>query len=196
MSPPARRDDAPGWVPTLLALALVTAAAVLLAAAFRYPFVESRFALALPEWIPDVLDLHERIRQWLIREGQIPVGEQHLSDIVVSLASDGEWFIALAIVLFSIVFPILKIVLAALVLTFARTRPRERRVGLRVLELTSKWSMADVFIVAVVIVFFKAEGFHFEIEPRPGLYCFGASALASGLAVTFTRALFGEHPAT
>ena len=50
------------------------------------------------------------------------------------------------------------------------------------LKAIGRWSMADVFIVGMVIVFLKAEGFHFHYAARAGLYLYAASAILSAVA--------------
>ena len=65
-----------------------------------------------------------------------------------------------------------------------------RRKLQKILDSTAKWSMADVFIAAMVVVFFKAEGFQFEFIPRAGIYCFAAAAIGSSVAVHLLKRQF------
>jgi uncharacterized paraquat-inducible protein A len=54
---------------------------------------------------------------------------------------------------------------------------------MRFLRITSKWSMTDVFLVALLITFFKADTFNFRFEAESGLYFFAAGALLSTITV-------------
>lgn len=75
-----------------------------------------------------------------------------LLDSVVAFLDDDDWFLFVVTALFSIVFPLFKI-LVGLVLWFAfdasgtATRPL-----LGWLSALSKWSMLDVFIIALVVL--------------------------------------------
>ncbi|MBI3071291.1 MAG: paraquat-inducible protein A [Deltaproteobacteria bacterium] len=169
---------------------LVLAAAAALVVAFVLPFMRSDLAIKFPKWIPDVLGLHDQIRKWILEAAKIPVGDQHLLNIIVQLFRDKEFVVGTAIAVFSITFPAGKIIVCG-VIVFGRGwlgDARERKF-LRALELTAKWSMADVFIVGLIIVFFKAEGFHFRMVAAPGLYAFAGSAIVSAIAVAFAKKL-------
>ena len=43
--------------------------------------------------------------------------------------------------------------------------------------------MADVFIVAVIIVMFKAKGFNFKFTAEAGIYFYALSAILSSIAI-------------
>jgi hypothetical protein len=43
--------------------------------------------------------------------------------------------------------------------------------------------MSDVFIVAVIIVMFKAKGFNFKFTAEAGIYSYAVSAILSSLAI-------------
>ena len=164
-----------------LAGGLSTAAAICLAGAFLLPFVEARFALRLPPWVPQFLATE--IRTWLVAQGKLPVGEFSLSRMIEELFLANEYLLGMAIVLFSIVIPILKIACcASLAFDTPALSDCRRQHTVRVLTAAGKWSMADVFIVGMVVVFFKAEGFSYEFEPCAGVYLYAAAALLSSLA--------------
>lgn len=48
------------------------------------------------------------------------------------------------------------------------------------------WAL-PVFVVALTIVFFKADGLHFAFTARPGAYCYAASAVLSSVGVTLVQ---------
>ena len=188
-----------------VALAGLVIATGLLVIAFQQPFLTSDFELPIPDWVRKPLavaehnplkrsnvPLTEKLNDWLIEKAGIPEGDQYLLLIIKQLFTkrDGDdpgqpnYALGVVILAFSVVFPLLKIGLAGVVATVGdRMSEGTRARLLGILGHVSKWSMADVFIAALVVVFFKAEGFHYTFEARAGLYCFGASALLSGLVV-------------
>jgi hypothetical protein len=176
----------------LTALICVGAAAVCLAGAFWLPFVHADFVLALPPWVPQRLS--EQLRSWLIAHARLPVGDQYLGEAIRALFRAREYFIGSAILLFSVLFPVVKIVLSgALAGGEAWLSATCRSRLLRALAVAGKWSMADVFIVAMVIVFFKADRLHFSFRAQAGIYCYAAAALLSSAAVAFVQRAERRH---
>jgi paraquat-inducible protein A len=99
---------------------------------------------------------------------------------------------ALAIILFffSIVFPIFK--LAALAFVWAvRLTEQKRETVLRWLGILGKWSMLDVFVVAILIVLVKL-GPLAKVEPQRGLYWFAAAILLSMITSLYVDSLAGK----
>lgn len=168
--------------------ALITGAAVLLAAAFSLPFVSSTFCLKLPGWLPNAIA--GRVREYLIATARIPVGDHYLWGIIRDLFNAREFFVGTAILLFSIVFPCVKIILlAGLAVRGHRLSARLRQTCFSVLASAGKWSMADVFVVGMAIVFFKADGLHFAFTALAGAYCYAASAVLSSVGMTLVQRL-------
>jgi paraquat-inducible protein A len=104
---------------------------------------------------------------------------------VVGLWDDGDWFLAGVVFFFSFIFPIAKLAL----LTWIWLAPlahiaRER--WLRWLEVLGKWSMLDVFVVAILIVATKL-GPLALVKPKPGVYYFCAAILGSMIATLLVR---------
>jgi paraquat-inducible protein A len=93
-----------------------------------------------------------------------------------------EEFYLLAVVIFafSIVFPILKL-LALLLIWYRRFTPQRRARLLGVLGVLGKWSMLDVFAVALIVVFTQSKSL-LGAEPRIGIYVFAAAILLSMIA--------------
>ena len=102
---------------------------------------------------------------------------------VVALWRENECLLAVIVFFFSMVFPIAKL-LALSVIWFARL-PEERRARLlHWLEVLGKWSMLDVFMVAILIVLVKL-GPLAKVEPRSGVYFFAAAIFASMLTTKY-----------
>jgi paraquat-inducible protein A len=95
---------------------------------------------------------------------------------LVALYEQGQWLIFVAIGLFSVVVPLLKIGLLFLLLIHGEVRsPRYARL-LKLMHDYGRWAMLDVMVVAVMIVTVKL-GVVAQIEIHPGLYIFGAAVL-------------------
>ncbi len=166
----------------IFAALLIVLAAGLLVAAFYYPFVNATFELTLPDWIPDWDGIHERIRSWVIEKGGIVVGPRYLLDIIGELFRGGETLLGILVLGFSVIFPSIKIALTAALL-LNRTMPTSKWIlQLKVLGLLAKWSMGDVFVVALVIVLFKAKGFHYIFTADIGVFSYAGSTIVASLA--------------
>jgi len=97
-------------------------------------------------------------------------------DGVQALLASGDWLIATIIVAFSIVFPLLKIgALALLWVRLQRGAPPQRRL-IAAVESFGKWSMLDVFVIALIIFTLKAGSFT-NASTAPALYLFIAAYL-------------------
>jgi hypothetical protein len=118
------------------------------------------------------------VKQWIAYKAGLPVGDRYILGIVADLWRTHEMILAVLIALFSIAFPLVKVGLC-LVLGGGLRSSR----SLKWLVRVSKWSMTDVFIVAVVIAFFKAESFNFHFTAEAGVFFFAAGAILSSLAV-------------
>ena len=98
------------------------------------------------------------------------------------LAADGEWFLALILLLFSVIFPLFKIGAAWLASRRAAAGDAELERTLHRLEFFSRWSMLDVMVAALAVLSAKVSGVALAVS-QPGLYCFFAAVLLSTLAV-------------
>ena len=99
---------------------------------------------------------------------------------VISLWELKEYFLAAVIFFFSIIFPFAKLTVLSLI-WFFRMEDEEKKALLHWLGVLGKWSMLDVFIVAILIVAVKL-GPLASVEPRPGVYVFGLAILLSMIA--------------
>lgn len=115
---------------------------------------------------------------------------------VLHLAHTGSWPIALVIFVASVVVPISKIAaLAWLCLAASNGWHDDSRSQMRLYRITEKigrWSMIDVFVVAVLVALVRA-GALMAIEPGPAALCFAAVVIITMVAAhTFdTRRLWG-----
>ena len=105
----------------------------------------------------------------------------------IGLFRDRHYGLALLIFFFSILFPFAKIV-TLYVLWFVRFSNRRRLRLLFWLEVLGRWSMLDVFVVAIIVVIAKSGG-ALEARPLIGIYLFAGAVLASLLMTYQLRSL-------
>lgn len=99
-------------------------------------------------------------------------------ETIQGLWANGETALAVLVAAFSILTPILKILISGLV-HFQILSPHPSTV--RILEHLGKWSFADVLIVALIIVIWSSSGIG-QAASLPGLWVFAASAALAMLA--------------
>jgi paraquat-inducible protein A len=100
---------------------------------------------------------------------------------LVSLFKEGEYILFLIIFVFTILFPTVKILLLSLIHYFRFWPQEKRKKLLHYLSIVSKWSMLDVFIVALLVVIVRL-GITGKVEVRWGIYVFAVSVILSTLA--------------
>ncbi len=106
---------------------------------------------------------------------------------IQSLAQQGEYFLALIILVFSVIFPTMK--LATLLGLWATPLSDARRTrALQWLGFLGRWSMLDVLILALMIVIVKVRAVA-NVEPRVGMYVFSAAIFLSMIATTLVERL-------
>ena len=108
---------------------------------------------------------------------------------IITLFHEGEYFLFTVLTLFTLVFPCTKLVLLAVIwLERKHDLSRVRQLHGWV-EVLGKWSMLDVFVVAILIVAMKSAAVA-DIRPGSGLYLFTLSVVTTQLASTWVvRAL-------
>lgn len=108
-------------------------------------------------------------------------------DAVRDLWDHEDYQMAVAIGLFSIAFPTLKLVALGLLWTMPMTLSF-RRGFLRRVQWLSHWAMLDVLGVAILIVMVRGGSF-IDARPREGVFCFCGSIVATMiLTVMISRA--------
>lgn len=181
-------DERRARMATAIGIVALLAAAVLLVLAFQFPFITSSFNLKLPDWIPNWGGMKDNLVKNLSKSGQVPMGPQYLAKLMRELFEMGEYAIGIMVVGFSLVFPTLKIV-ATGVLLFGRRRISDAR-RLKYadwLGFLAKWSMGDIFIVALIIVLVKAEGFAYKFTAEAGVFCYAGSAILASVAASMVK---------
>lgn len=111
--------------------------------------------------------------------------ESTVWDGVVSLASAGQWFVAIIVFLASIVIPVMKLSgLLYLVLTVRfriGRRLRDRARIYRFIDVIGPWAMLDVFLLAALVGLVQL-GQIATVLPGPGLVAFAAVVVLTMLA--------------
>lgn len=158
-------------------------AVLMLISAFCFPLFCTSFSIDMPAWLPH--RLNSKMQQWTIEKGAIVTGNQYLFGIILDLFRSREFFLGWVIALFSLGIPFIKVVLVlALSLSGWQLEAVTRKHIFAFLHSISRWALTDVFIIALCIVIFKAEGFHFQITASTGLYFYAASGCFSALSLT------------
>jgi paraquat-inducible protein A len=101
---------------------------------------------------------------------------------VLSLFRENHYFLATFVFFFSVIFPLGKL-LTLLTIWMVKLGDFQRETMLRWLEALGKWSMLDVFVVAVLVVVVKLDSLA-NATPRNGIYIFAVAILLS-MALTF-----------
>ncbi len=99
-----------------------------------------------------------------------------LVSTVKELFYQKEWFLFIVIALFSLCIPILKISGLLLILNMEYKKGSFFDKTLHLIEIIGKWSMLDVFVVALLLVSVKL-GVLAKVEVHYGLYAFTISVL-------------------
>jgi paraquat-inducible protein A len=93
-----------------------------------------------------------------------------------NLLKEGQLFLFIVITLFSVVFPIFKItILAKLILSKSPISIYAKK-SLDLIHHFGKWSMLDVFVVAILVVVVKL-GAIGSVEKHIGLYAYAGAAI-------------------
>jgi paraquat-inducible protein A len=94
----------------------------------------------------------------------------------IALLKEGQIFLFIVITGFSIVLPLLKIGVLNKLLSVKENKAANLDKYLHWMHLYGKWSMLDVFVVAVLVVAVKLGGI-VSVEMRFGLYSFAAAVV-------------------
>ena len=106
---------------------------------------------------------------------------------VNSLWEQDQYALSIILFFFSVVFPAVKLT-ALSVLWHMRLAEAKRQAVLHWLGVLGKWSMLDVFVVAILIVLVKL-GPLAKVEPQAGVYWFAAAIVTSMLTSMYVESL-------
>jgi paraquat-inducible protein A len=104
-----------------------------------------------------------------------------------ALWNAGEFFLFAAIALFSVVFPLAKLLGLLALWCAADTRDARMRAQVAWVGHLGRWSMLDVFLVAILLVSIRSASVA-GVRTELGLYVFGAAVVASILVAWWTEA--------
>ncbi len=121
--------------------------------------------------------------------------EHSLLSTVQVLIRDGQIFLGVTVLVFSIVFPVVKLLYLLLCSTLPQDDLVRMRPQLRALEWLGKWSMHDVLVLALTIFFIKSQGLY-DAASLLGVYFFTAGVLLMILAYAWLRADEGRPEMT
>ena len=110
----------------------------------------------------------------------LPLFEEDVSVLggLAVLWDDGHYALFAVLLVFSLVFPAAKLLLALWVWFVARWQPTPPVRLMVALDRLAKWSMLDVFVIAVVVAAVNVAIIG-DVFVQPGLYCFTGSVLLS-----------------
>ena len=104
-----------------------------------------------------------------------------------------NYFLASLLLLFSVVLPVLKILLSIVALELGHSRTR--RASVLLIKIIGRWSMTDVFVVAVLLAFLTADTAQLtDATLGPGLYFFAGYGLLSIAAGQMMIGYEGNSP--
>jgi paraquat-inducible protein A len=112
--------------------------------------------------------------------------EHSLLSTVQVLIHDGQMFLGLTVLIFSIVLPVLKLLYLLLISTLPTAELVRHHRRLKALEWLGKWSMHDVLVLALTIFFIKAQGLY-DAASLAGVYFFTAAVMLMILSYAWLR---------
>jgi paraquat-inducible protein A len=104
-----------------------------------------------------------------------------LISVVYELYLSGEYILAGIILLFSIIFPFVKLLYLLALYSIREVRPRHSARWLRRMSWLGKWSMLDVLVLALLIFYAKATNLA-DATSMPGIYLFAAAVILTMIA--------------
>jgi paraquat-inducible protein A len=118
-------------------------------------------------------------------------------DGLITLVEHGEWALFLIVVVFSVLFPAAKLALSYRLWLSGDVRDPRFEARLKRIEGLGKWSMLDVFLVALAVAAIKISVIA-DVHLHWGLYAFAAGILLSmtafaRLTTIASRLRLGRH---
>ncbi len=112
--------------------------------------------------------------------------EHSLMTTVWVLIKENQLFLGITVLVFSIIFPVLKLFYLVVVSTLPAAEIQKLGFRLRALEWLGKWSMHDVLVMALMIFFIKSQGVY-DAASLSGVYFFTAAVVLMILAYSWLR---------
>jgi paraquat-inducible protein A len=112
--------------------------------------------------------------------------EHSLLSTVHVLIRDGQLFLGVTVLVFSILFPVLKLLYLLMVSTLPVAELSRQRRRIKALEWLGKWSMHDVLVLALTIFFIKSHGVY-DATSLTGVYFFTAAVVLMILAYAWLK---------
>lgn len=109
------------------------------------------------------------------------LGHRHSSSLLfgaLDLLHHGSWFVGLIVLLFSIVFPITKILMLLELSLLNLLHRRHKALTYRLMEHAGRWSMMDVLLLAFLVMLLKL-GSLVEFHFGPAVIAFVACVVLS-----------------
>ena len=113
------------------------------------------------------------------------LGHHHTASLIsgtMELIKHGNWFVGIIVLLFSIVFPLAKLVMLLELSFLGLLHRRHRALTYRLMESAGKWSMMDVLLLAFMVMLVKLGTlveFHFGPAVIAFVGCVALSMVAS-----------------
>jgi hypothetical protein len=175
---------------------------------FANPFILGRLANGVEQQVQrrGAALVDEILPSFVIPAPAPEVRRLRLLQTIHDLWRDGDRFLAICLVMFTIFFPIGKYVALATLLV-GGTAPSVRRHVLAWLKNWGQWSMGDVFVVAFLVVYLRINtsvvrvgrlaDIAVRVDVEPGLYLFAASvitAMVCSMLLTGSTGRAGSPP--
>ncbi len=116
-----------------------------------------------------------------------------LYSALVQMFGEGEWLLFLVVGAFSVLLPLAKLTLLFSIWNLEPATSSEQRRHLDLLAHYGKWSMLDVFVVALMVVTIKLDAIA-TVKIHYGVFAFAASVLLTMLVTHRTVSRYAAHP--
>jgi paraquat-inducible protein A len=125
--------------------------------------------------------------QWVIDIWGWYTNKVYLINSLMYFLEKGDAFLGCIIILFTLIVPFLKFIVYAnyILKDFTSTNLS------KILGAVNKWSMLDVFILALVLLYMKSTSFWIEMEIQKGTYFFTFSIIFQ--CICSTLLMFSER---
>lgn len=111
---------------------------------------------------------------------------------IIGLYQEKQYFLSALLFFFSLVFPVIKLMTLWILWLFKFEKQTRDKI-LEWLSILGKWSMLDVFVVAILIVAVKL-GPLANVTPQIGVYIFSVAIILSIITAIWIEWLLKHHP--